>query len=292
MYYRTEEECVVELGEKIASLRKAKGLTQAELGEKVAVTFQAVSKWERGESYPDFATISRLARLFEVPISYFEEDGEQNAAPERPPAEKTMLGVCRTCGKALYEGDEAETEPALVCKTCRQREIEEKRAKEAEAERQRRIAAAFAEQEERKRKAERRRLRNKGLIWAGVYATALTVFAVIGLSQGPRTEDVLNTLLGYFVLLLFGFPFICQMFWDGKVRDVAGAGGHIIGTPGVIFTLDLDGLIFLVGVKLLFAVLRFAVWLLTSAVTVAAAIVIAPFTFVPQLMRLNKGLPL
>ena len=48
-------------GEKIASLRKAKGMTQAELGAELNVTFQAVSKWERGESYPDFAT-TRTAR--------------------------------------------------------------------------------------------------------------------------------------------------------------------------------------------------------------------------------------
>lgn len=118
-----------------------------------------------------------------------------------------MLGVCRTCGKALYEGDEAETEPALVCKTCRQREIEEKRAKEAEAERQRRIAAAFAEQEERKRKAERRKLRNKGLIWAGVYATVLTVFAVFGLSQGPEHGGRPEYLTGLFRIAAFRLPF-------------------------------------------------------------------------------------
>lgn len=285
----------MELGEKIASLRKEKGLTQAELGEKVAVTFQAVSKWERGESYPDFTTISRLARLFEVPISYFEEGGEETAAAaaQEPAAgARVMLGVCRTCGKVVYEGDEAATEPALVCKACRQRELAEKREKEAAAERQRQAAAAYAAQQEAERRKKCRRVRNKGLIWAGVYGAFLTVVVIVGAVQETNTADIGYGILGYFILLLFGFPFISQMFWDGKVREVAGAGGHIIGTPGVIFTLDLDGLIFLVGVKLLFAVLRFAVWLLTSAVTVAAAIVIAPFTFIPQLMRLNKGLTL
>ena len=36
-------------GEQIAVLSKAKGLTQSELGERIGVSFQAVSKWERGE---------------------------------------------------------------------------------------------------------------------------------------------------------------------------------------------------------------------------------------------------
>ena len=61
-------------GDKIAKLRKQRGMTQAELGNELNVTYQAVSKWERSESHPDFDTISRISKLFQVPISYFEED--------------------------------------------------------------------------------------------------------------------------------------------------------------------------------------------------------------------------
>ena len=39
------------VGEQIAALRKAKGLTQNQLGERLSVSFQAVSKWERGVSH-------------------------------------------------------------------------------------------------------------------------------------------------------------------------------------------------------------------------------------------------
>ena len=38
------------IGENIARLRKEKGWTQAELGEKLGVSNQAVSKWESGIS--------------------------------------------------------------------------------------------------------------------------------------------------------------------------------------------------------------------------------------------------
>lgn len=39
------------VGNQIALLRKNKGLTQNDLGERLGVTFQAVSKWERGVSH-------------------------------------------------------------------------------------------------------------------------------------------------------------------------------------------------------------------------------------------------
>lgn len=45
----------------IAQLRKEKGLTQRELAEALNVTDKAVSKWERGQSYPDITIISPLA---------------------------------------------------------------------------------------------------------------------------------------------------------------------------------------------------------------------------------------
>ena len=39
-----------EIGRRIAALRKAKNLTQAELAEQLSVSYQAVSNWERGVS--------------------------------------------------------------------------------------------------------------------------------------------------------------------------------------------------------------------------------------------------
>ena len=51
------------LGSTIASLRKDKGMTQAELGAKMNVTDKAVSKWERDLSCPDVKSIPRLAEI-------------------------------------------------------------------------------------------------------------------------------------------------------------------------------------------------------------------------------------
>lgn len=49
-------------------LRKEAGLSQEELADKLAVSRQAVSKWERGEALPDTDNLIRLARLYNVSI--------------------------------------------------------------------------------------------------------------------------------------------------------------------------------------------------------------------------------
>lgn len=63
------------VGDKIKTLRKAMGLTQTELGERVGVKKNAVSKWECGrvEDIPT-STIRALANLFDVPPSYLIDD--------------------------------------------------------------------------------------------------------------------------------------------------------------------------------------------------------------------------
>ena len=56
------------IGENIARLRKEKGWTQAELGEKLGVSNQAVSKWESGMTMPDVMLLPSLADIFGIYI--------------------------------------------------------------------------------------------------------------------------------------------------------------------------------------------------------------------------------
>lgn len=65
------------VGAQIAALRKAKGLTQNELGERVGVSFQAVSKWERGETLPDTAILPDLANVLECSVDLILLGGEK-----------------------------------------------------------------------------------------------------------------------------------------------------------------------------------------------------------------------
>ena len=53
-------------GDRISFLRKLKGLTQAQLAEKLGISAQAVSKWESGLSCPDIMMLVPLADIFNV----------------------------------------------------------------------------------------------------------------------------------------------------------------------------------------------------------------------------------
>ncbi len=52
---------------KLKMLRKQKGLTQDELGEKVGFTGKAVAAWESGRNTPKPATMQRIEDFFGVP---------------------------------------------------------------------------------------------------------------------------------------------------------------------------------------------------------------------------------
>lgn len=57
-----------EFGNAIAQLRKAKGLTQKDLADRLGVSDKAVSRWETGRNYPDIETLQRLAQVLEVSL--------------------------------------------------------------------------------------------------------------------------------------------------------------------------------------------------------------------------------
>ena len=53
----------MEFNEKLQELRKAKGLTQEELAEKLFVSRTAISKWESGRGYPSIDSLKEISRF-------------------------------------------------------------------------------------------------------------------------------------------------------------------------------------------------------------------------------------
>jgi len=55
-------------GNFVKELRKEKNLTQKELAEKINITDKAVSKWERGLSFPEITMINILSKEVDVSV--------------------------------------------------------------------------------------------------------------------------------------------------------------------------------------------------------------------------------
>lgn len=58
----------IEVANRLCELRKSKKLSQEQLAEKIGVSRQAVSKWERGEASPDTDNLIALAEIYDVSI--------------------------------------------------------------------------------------------------------------------------------------------------------------------------------------------------------------------------------
>lgn len=88
-------------GEKLLKLRKEQGLSQEGLAEKLAVSRQAVSRWENEGILPDCGNLLELSRLFGVSTDYllnddYRSDGDLPAvrrAQNRLEEEKERQGV-------------------------------------------------------------------------------------------------------------------------------------------------------------------------------------------------------
>ena len=117
----------MKLCEKLYELRRAAGLSQEELAERLNVSRQAVSKWENGAAQPELSKLVELSRLYGVSVDELlsleeAEKGDTKAAssveasspaqetlaaPKKVRRQKLLLGAAAVClalavGLALY----------------------------------------------------------------------------------------------------------------------------------------------------------------------------------------------
>lgn len=64
----------MKLADKILNLRKARGMSQDDLAEKLNVSRQAISRWEMGTAQPDTPNVLQLSKLFGVTTDYLLND--------------------------------------------------------------------------------------------------------------------------------------------------------------------------------------------------------------------------
>lgn len=91
---------MVKFGEKVKQLREENGMTQQTLAERLYVTRQAVSKWERGTRYPDVLTVKKIAQVLEVSVDDLLSGEELKENVEKSPI--LSMPVQSTIQTVLY----------------------------------------------------------------------------------------------------------------------------------------------------------------------------------------------
>lgn len=257
-------------GKIIARLRREQNMTQAELGAKLNVTYQAVSKWENDQSQPDFSTMVQIAELFHVPLTIFltgeEAESAETAAAESDP----VIGYCTVCGNSVRKSNIAQSRPTLICMDC----VEEERKKRARE---------IVQSEERAKQFKQHRFeeyRNSckhalhtGLFFGGVIAGIALIISVLSVAL------VENMSIGWKVavvglITLFTFTYVTQLPWKRFALNVTLAmfepSGNGWGGIGFIESL---------------------IACLTLPIFALFAIALSPFSFIPSLIMLFRNGP-
>jgi len=65
-----------EIGRRISTLRKERDMTQLELADKIGVSYQAVSSWERGLTMPDISKLPDISQVLATPIDVLLGNGK------------------------------------------------------------------------------------------------------------------------------------------------------------------------------------------------------------------------
>ena len=83
----------MEIGNKIAELRKEKGLSQEELAEKIGVARQTISKWELGETSPDIKQSKELSKIFNVSLDELTDNDIKDILVEKTSNTEKLAGL-------------------------------------------------------------------------------------------------------------------------------------------------------------------------------------------------------
>ena len=112
----------IEIADRLVKMRKKKGYSQEELADKLGLSRQAVSKWERAEASPDTDNLICLAKLYNVSIDELlstEEDvetivEEQVKKEEEKPSEDKENGDSKETDKDKPKGDKIDIGPGGI----------------------------------------------------------------------------------------------------------------------------------------------------------------------------------
>ena len=184
-----------------------------------------------------------------------------------PTPTKIIAGYCSICRKGVapgeyYQQSAYDGQQLIYCKDCK--------AKQDKAVKDLKISE------------DNKELR-VSFIWASIVAIAILVIGIIVSINNSNFAGIPVAL----AIAYGGFAFTSQMIWFGSVMDVFLFFCRSFTMPGVIFTLNWDGIIFLIGAKILLGiisgVLSVLLFLLGCVISVAYSMISFPFALIARL---------
>ena len=286
------------LGRKLAGYRKIAGLTQQQLGEHLNLSAQAISKWENDLAEPDLSALRALSELYKVSVdelldlnaTFIDVSGAEQAEEEEESAAgapAAPIGFCKQCGITVTQENLGETDPVILCKKC----VAAKIAEQKRAEQQRKQEELRRLQAEKARRDIYKRKLTRNMIWhlflAGAAAVIFLACMIGAMTESFSVARLMVTLIGTYSI----FGLIFCLFYDCWVQDVVvDWTTKAFQAPGLIFEFDLDGFLWLIGMKLLFWVIGILFGLVCGAIGIFFGLVIAPFVFPYVMHQICKSL--
>ena len=83
-----------QVGRRIRQARRAAKLTQGQLGDKIGLTFQQVQKYEKGVNRVSAGTLYEIAKVLDIPISWFFDEDVVDRISELKEADASDFNDC------------------------------------------------------------------------------------------------------------------------------------------------------------------------------------------------------
>ena len=262
------------IGENIKKFRTEKEWTQKDLADRLYVTAQAVSRWENGEVEPSISTVTTMAELFGVSVD--EMLGRASDSAQEPEvivkteyvykeAPKQALATCEKCNELIYKKEDiVRTGGRVLCASCHK---------------------AAQQSEKRARTQYGLKCRIHSFIWGGLAALVSLILAIVFFAQQSTAAG-----WGMIVIGVLAFTYIsCLILHNNFIMDMTSTimGWGFVTFPGLIFELSLDGIIWLLTVKLAFWLIGIVLAILFSALAIVLgalmSVIVYPFALVKNI---------
>lgn len=281
-------------GQKLKKLRIENNLTQKDLADQLHVTFQTVSKWENDTNEPDLSTLKDLSKILNCSLeTLLSTEGEQVKEVELP----IVVATCSKCGKKITKQEEVkrvkkpnlngEFEEADMCENCANEYFAKVRQSSHPSFRGMRVHGRYRPKgggTPQLTKDDHKQLIFGilgGLVALGItLAICIANYEQVGLALTILLPIIISYAIFADIYCIFTYSYIGEVF-----LNVSSWSIHF---PGLIFTLDLEGLAWLIAMKIIFAILGAIIGLFVFLFAVALSAFLAMFSFVPIIIHNRK----